>query len=106
MPGCLLYSVMPYMKYYIYTNFLGDFHYVWCSEVYDHQCGIRPSGMIASPPSSNPAEIYMQLRQASHRTDKGDLRIQNWRSGLLSYVPGWQTTRRINANESAEITYL
>jgi hypothetical protein len=106
MPGLFLYSAMPFMKYYIYTNYLHDVHYVWCSEVYDHQCSVRPSPKIASPPSSNPAEIYAQLHQASSRSDKGDLRIQQWRAGLLSYVPNWQASALIDAAQAGEIAYL
>jgi hypothetical protein len=81
-------------------------HYAWCSEVYDHQCSVRPSGKIASPPSSNPAEIYTQVRQATLRPDKGDLRIKSWRAGLLAYVPTWQANNLIDGAQAAEITYL
>jgi len=103
MPPLLLYSVNPYLKYYIHQKYRGDIHFVWCSEHFDsRKVGGSSSGSMI-PPSSNPASLYEDLKEAVDSEDEGNLKIIQQKNSLKSLAIDWETAGQITTAEKEEI---
>ena len=103
MPPLLLYSVNPYLKYFIHQKYRGDIHFVWCSEYYDSRkvAGYSPASMI--PPSSNPASLYERMKEAADREDEGDPKIILQKGALRALAVDWERDGQITTLEKEEI---
>jgi hypothetical protein len=69
MPSPFLYSTNPWIKFDIYQRYRGERHWVWCSDFYDARKYYLHRGAGRMPPSSNPAEIYENLKASVDRPD-------------------------------------
>lgn len=106
MPGPLLYSANPWIKYHIQKQYRGDRHYVWCSETFD--------GALLSPldrgafvaPSSNPAQIYRELAEAVRKGDRHCARIGELRLGIKQRATQWHLDGNLGTADLEEITAL
>lgn len=105
MTPLLLYSVNPYLKYFIHQKYRGDVHFVWCSEHFDSRKlgGYSPGSNIGA--SSNPAVLYERLKQAVESEDEGDLKLSEQKTGLKSLAVDWNNTGKITLDEMEEIIY-
>jgi hypothetical protein len=102
----LLYSVNPRVKLLIQREFLGDVHYVWCSERFDSATASPYTRAGLVPPTSNPKQIYRDLKEACDRRDKHNDKIVSMRAGCLARAEAWLAAGDITANDRDEIVYL
>lgn len=84
-----LYSTNPWVKLHVQRNYRGDIHYVWCGEHADSRAADPGSLSALTPPSSNPAEIYADLRQAVARTDTHNAKVRDVRDSYLGLTTKW-----------------
>jgi hypothetical protein len=82
-----LYSTNPWVKLHVQRHFRGDLHYVWCGEHADSRVAAAGTLAALTPPSSNPAEIYADLRQAVARTDTHNAKVRDVRDSYLGLTP-------------------
>lgn len=69
---------------------MNDIHYVWCSESFDSQTlGTYASGSLV-PPTSNPKDIYEDLKKAVQRVDKHNSKITQQIAGLSARAVQWE----------------
>jgi hypothetical protein len=102
----LLYSTNPFMKFFIQRKYMRDIHYVWCSESLDSQTlGAYASGSLVAP-TSNPKDIYEDLKNAVRRTDKHNSKITQQIASLSAHAVQWETDRVITTAEKADILYM
>ena len=102
----LLYSTNPFLKYWIYKRHLGDVHYVWCSEQFDSDALSRYDLGAATPATSNPAEIYRDLKQAQSRPDKHNAKINEQKASLIALAVKWESAGIIDQAAKEDIMYL
>src|SRR5262249_28760379 len=101
-----LYSTNVFLKYHIQVRFRGDIHYVWCCENFDSRVLARRAPGAGIPPSSNPAEIYEQLKGACSRGDLHDAKIEGQGAGIKARAVEWEKKGEITTPERDEIIYL
>ncbi len=106
MPGHFLYSTNSYIKQLIQRQFRRDLHYVYCSEVFDARVHGVYSPYAELPPSSNPAEIYRDLRAACASKDRHNEKIASVKNSILRLASEWQERGEITASDEAEIAYI
>lgn len=106
MSQLLLYSTNVFLKQIIQTQYRKDLHYVWCSEDFDSRVlpGYSPGAMTA--PSSNPAEIYEELKREVERPDKHSAKIAAQKLSFLALSVTWHKAGEITKNEKDEIAYM
>lgn len=101
----LLYSTNVFLKLLIQERYRGDVHYVWCSEHFDSQSLPRYSLSAQVAPSSNPADIYRDLKSAVQRRDQHSYKINEQKLSLKNLALRWETTGEISADDKEEIVY-
>jgi hypothetical protein len=106
MPPPLLYSTNVFLKFLIQQKFRNDEHYVWCSESFDATTGARYSAGSMIAPSSNPAEIYRQLKLDIQNHDRHSYKINAQRASLTSLAIDWETSGAISSDIKAEIVFM
>lgn len=106
MPSPLLYSTNVYLKLHIQQCFRGDIHYVWCSEFFDSKTLGRYSPGSLIPPSSNPADIYRQLKSDIERGDQHSSKIAEQKASLTKLAIAWERNGEISPLQRAEIVYM
>ena len=91
MASHLLYSANPYMKFYINEKYRGGNHYIWFSENFDSGTLGRyvPGSMV--PATSNPKDIYIDLKNAVDKTDTHNTKIKEQISGLTALAVKWES---------------
>lgn len=102
----LLYSTNPYIKFLVQKEYAGDVHYVWCSEYFD---GAKaPPGTLGAHigATSDPYQIYLDLRTGMRSTDGHHTKIKQQRAGIVSRARKWLTDGKISATQHAELTGL
>lgn len=102
----MLYSVNIFLKYYIQQLYYGDIHYVWCSENFDSRLIAPHLPGYQVPPTSNPAEIYEDLKKAIQRGDKHNYKILEQRNTIKKYAISSCSSGRITDMQRDEIIYL
>ncbi|HEX8670753.1 MAG TPA: hypothetical protein VF710_02645 [Longimicrobium sp.] len=75
----LLYSASTWLAYSIAERFYGV-HYAWCTAFYD---GITAPRHFNIPPTSSPAEIYLNLEEETRRGDLHSDAIKRNADGIL-----------------------
>jgi hypothetical protein len=106
MPSLFLFSAMPHMKFYINRTYRNDVHYVWCSESYDHASSLVPRVALPSPPTSDPAAICRQVKQAVANKDRNDHRLIAWRTMLLGHVAAWETDGSLAPADAQDLVFI
>jgi hypothetical protein len=102
----ILYSVNTYLAYVINERYYGSKHYVWCSEVYDARSPFADVRYANIPPTSNPFEIYHNLREEVRRGDRHSAKIAENREGLLLGAEKQLEKGIINPHQFAEIDQI
>jgi hypothetical protein len=105
MPPPLLYSTNVFLKLLIQERFRGDVHYAWCSESFDSSTLPRYSLSSQVAPSSNPADIYRELKNAVQRKDQHSYKINEQKLSLKKLAIDWEATGEIGSDEKEEIVY-
>ena len=100
----VLYSTNVFVKYYIQRRWRNNVHYVWCSEEFDSAKArsYSPSGQI--PPTSNPLDIYRDLKRAVEAGDTHNAKIVEQRNTLLQLAIEWETKGEISAATSFSLS--
>lgn len=102
----LLYSTNVYLKFHIQQVYMGDVHYVWCSEDYDSRTlsSYSPGALVA--PSSNPADIYRELKRDVAGRDIHSAKINAQKATLASLAVMWEGAGTITTAQKDDIFYL
>lgn len=106
MPPPLLYSTNVFLKFLIQQKFRNDEHYVWCSDNFDATTGGKYSASSLVAPSSNPAEIYRQLKLDIHNKDRHSYKINAQKASLTSLAIDWEANGDINSDNKDEIIFM
>jgi len=102
----LLYSTNTYLKFLVQERYGGGRHYVWCSTSFDGRklSAYSKSGVV--PPSSNPAEIYRDLKEGIARNDRHSPKIASQRALFLSLASQWSDAGDLAVTDAADLAYL
>lgn len=106
MSSLLLYSTNVYLKLLIQERYRNDVHYVWCSDCFD---STKLSGYTLGSlgaPSSNPADIYRDLKRDLDRSDLHSAKIRDQKTSLKSLAVQWQRAGEITKLQEQEIVYM
>src|SRR5262249_12526774 len=95
-----------YLKFHIQQEYRGDVHYVWCSEFFDATKAPAYSKAAMVPPTSNPADIYKDLKAAVQRSDHHNAKIQAQKAAFLALAVDWEARGQISADAKEEIIYM
>lgn len=71
--------------------------------MFDSKTGSSYSPATLVPPSSNPADIYRQLRSDIERSDRHSAKITEQKAVLAELAVRWEANREINTDEKEEI---
>lgn len=106
MSRILLYSTNVFLKLLIQEKYRNDIHYVWCSERFDSRKLEAYSVRALIPPSSNPADIYRQLRRDVDGRDMHSAKIIAQKASFKSIAIEWEKNGEIASNDKEEIIYM
>lgn len=106
MPSPLIYSTNAFLKFLIQQKFRNDSHYVWCSENFDVTTQPRYSLTSLVAPSSDPAEIYRQLKLDIKNKDRHSQKINAQKASLTSLAIIWELAGEIKVDDKDEIIYM
>jgi hypothetical protein len=94
------------MKYVINEKYRRNVHYVWCSESFDSSTlSSYVSGSLVAP-TSNPKDIFMDLRKAVDATDRHNTKIKEQILGLSARAVTWEADGEISTFDKNEIIYM
>ena len=105
MSAPVIYSTNVMLKYLIQEKFQNDVHYVWSSEYFDSNKRPAYSSGALVPPSSNPADIYRDLKNAVERGDSHNAKIIEQKAVLVRLATKWAQDGKISQAEKDEIIY-
>ena len=94
------------MKFYINEKYRGRTHYVWFSENFDSGTlgAYVPGSMV--PATSNPKDIYMDLKKAVDKPDTHNTKIKEQIAGLTALAVKWEKAGEITTVEKDDIIYM
>lgn len=101
----LLYSTNVFLKLLIQERFRGDVHYAWCSESFDSSTLPRYSLSSQVAPSSNPADIYRELKLAVQKKDQHSYKINEQKLSMKRLAVDWEAAGEISSDDKEEIVY-
>lgn len=101
-----MYSTNVFLKFLIQQRFRNDKHYVWCSDCFDATTQPRYSASFLVAPSSNPAEIYRQLKLDVQNKDRHSSKINAQKASLTALAIHWEKTSEISSDENEEIVFM
>lgn len=102
----LLFSTNCYLKYFIQVSFRRSIHYVWCSEAFDARKKDHYMPVASTAASSNPADIYRELKRAVESGDKHCSKIKEQKASFLRLAVEWEQQNEITRDEREEIAYI
>lgn len=79
----IFYSVNTKLAHHINDEYYGGIHYVWCSPIFDPTTSGKYTSFSATGPTSNPHEIYCELRKHVQSTDRHSAKIEENKIGLI-----------------------
>jgi hypothetical protein len=94
------------LKLLIQERFRGGVHYAWCSESFDSSTLPRYSLSSQVAPSSNPADIYRELKSAVQRKDQHSYKINEQKLSLKKLAIDWEVAGEISSDDKNEIVYM
>jgi hypothetical protein len=106
MSSHFLYSTNTFMKKLIQETYRGDSHYVWCGENFDPSALAKHSGSSLVGPSSNPAKIYRDLKEAVDSEDNHCPKIIEQKINLLKLAVEWEKKGQITTSHKQEIAFM
>lgn len=105
-PKPILYSTNTFLKLLINEKYLGDIHYVWCSDCFDSsKTGAYGVAAIAAP-SSDPSRIYKQLQADVQKSDRHSAKINEQKLSFAKLAADWKADGRLSASDAEEIVYM
>lgn len=106
--GPVLYSTNVFLKFHIAEQFLGNIHYVWCSEAFDSTKQGHYSGSALVAATSDPCAIYRDLQSATLRPggDRHCSKIIEQRASFSKLAVQWRDAGRITSDIAEEIIYM
>jgi hypothetical protein len=99
----ILYSVNTYLAFMLNERYYDGKHYVWCSEVFDARSNHQLGRYASIPPTSNPYEIYHNLREEVQRGDRHSAKIAANREGILRGAEAKRKAGVINESQFHDI---
>ncbi len=102
----LLYSTNVFLKQHIQEKYHSDVHYVWCSEYFDSKTVSPYSVGSLVPASSNPADIYRELKSAYNPFDIHCPKIIAQQASFKSLAVNWEASGKISATDRDDIIYM
>jgi hypothetical protein len=90
----------------IQERYRGDLHYVWCGDCFDGKRSSAYSSSALVPPSSNPADIYRELRRDVDGRDTHSAKIAAQKASFMSLAIKWFAAGEITANDRDDIVYM
>ncbi len=106
MSNMLLYSTNVFLKQLIQAAYRGDVHYVWCSDSFDSTKLPGYSVGALGAPSSNPADIYRELKRDVDRNDFHSAKIAAQKASFKSLAVKWEKSGEITKAQKQEIVYM
>ncbi len=105
MSSLLLYSTNVYLKLLIQERYRNNLHWVWCSDCFDttKQLGYTLGSLVA--PSSNPVDIYRDLKRDFDRSDFHSAKIRDQKASFKSLAVQWQQAGEITKFQEQEIVW-
>ncbi len=105
MSSQLLFSTNTFMKYHIQENYRHQHHFVWCSEDFDSGAISKyaPGSLVG--PTSNPADIFRELRRDVNGRDRHSAKITSQKATLSSLAIDWETKGEITSEQKEEIIF-
>lgn len=101
----VLYSTNVFLKLMIQRQYMGDAHYVWCSECFDTSKLPAYTLNHNTPPSSDPIGIYRRLSEDVRRRDGHSTKIAEQRLSLTTRALEWHKSGRIGDQEKDDILF-
>jgi hypothetical protein len=92
---------------FTFTNSLeNETHYVWCSQDFDSRVvGAYAAGALL-PPSSNPADLYRDLKAAVAASDTHSAKIAAQKASLIARAAEWEAAGEISAIHRDDLVYI
>lgn len=90
-----LYSINAWLAYKISETYFGNIHYVWCSPFFNAK--------FINPPSSNPLEIYNNLKRDVEGKDHHSSKIEQIRAGIIKGASAKRNNGIITKEQEQEI---
>ncbi len=106
MPVPILYSCNVFLKQHIQQLYRNDTHFVWCSERFDSTTAGTYSAAALVAPSSNPVDIYRDLKNACARSDWHNAKIAEQKVSLKALAVTWEQNGEISTNDRDDILYM
>jgi hypothetical protein len=94
-----------FLKYFIHQRHRNDTHYVWCSEIFDSRTAGAYNPVALVPPTSNPADIYRDLKTAVERSDLHNPKIIEQKASLIARATEWHLNGEIGTDVRDEIIF-
>ncbi len=106
MSGPILYSTNVFLKLIIQQRYRQDIHYVWCSEYFDSKAlsPYQPGALV--PASSNPVDIYRELKRDVESRDRHSAKIAAQKLSFERLAIDWEWRGDITQREKEEIVYM
>ncbi len=106
MAGNILYSTNVFLKYYIHKEFYNDFHYVWCCDMFDAKASARYTSSSLVAPTSNPYDIYFDLKNAIDKHDRHNKKITEQKDSIKAIAIKNHKNGIINDTQKDEIIFM
>ncbi len=103
MSGLLLYSTNVFLKFLIQKRYRSDVHYVWCSEYFNSKTAPKYSLGSQVPASSNPFDIYYELKRDVDNCDMHSAKINAQKASFKSLAIQWELNGEISSLDKADI---
>ena len=106
MSSLFLYSTNVFLKQLIQAQYRRNLHYVWCSDTFDGTKlpGYSPGALI--PPSSNPSDIYQDLKREIDRNDFHSGKIASQKASFKKLAITWKLAGEITDSQEQDIVYM
>jgi len=95
-----------HLKFKIHQRFCKDIHYAWCSEHFDTGAVGRYQLGSGVPPTSNPASIYRDLKEAVQTNDRHNVKVEQQKVSLKALAVKWEDNQQITTKEKEEIIFM
>jgi hypothetical protein len=93
------------LKVHLNEKFYKDIHYIWCSEVFDSRHEHKLSSWSHLPPSSNPLDIYNDLKDAVQRGDLHSPKIGQLKLSMSGVATTKYNIHEISGDQKDEILF-
>lgn len=106
MGNLVLYSTNVFLKFHIQQRWRRNIHFVWCSEEFDSSRLSAYALGAGVPPTSNPVDIYRELKAAVDKGDTHNSKIVEQKASLSTLAIGWERSGEISSNNRDDILFL